>query len=30
MILERLQKLSQPYGANIVVRDGVGIITIER
>ena len=29
-ILERLQKLSQPYGTNIVIKNGVGTITIER
>jgi poly-gamma-glutamate synthesis protein (capsule biosynthesis protein) len=27
-ILERLQKLSQPYGTNIVIKDGIGTITI--
>jgi poly-gamma-glutamate capsule biosynthesis protein CapA/YwtB (metallophosphatase superfamily) len=29
-ILERLQKLSQPFGTNIMIRNGVGVITIER
>ena len=29
-ILERLQKLSQPYGTNIVIKNGVGTITIEQ
>jgi poly-gamma-glutamate capsule biosynthesis protein CapA/YwtB (metallophosphatase superfamily) len=27
-ILERLQRLSQPYGTNIVIKDGIGTITI--
>ena len=29
-ILENLQKLSQPFGTNIAIKDGVGIITIGR
>ena len=29
-ILERLQKLSQPFGTRIAVQDGLGIVTIER
>jgi poly-gamma-glutamate capsule biosynthesis protein CapA/YwtB (metallophosphatase superfamily) len=29
-ILERLQKLSQPYGTNIAIKNGVGTITIEQ
>ena len=29
-ILERLQKLSQPFGTSIAIRDGVGNIAIER
>jgi len=29
-ILENLQKLSQPFGTNITIKDGIGIITIGR
>jgi hypothetical protein len=29
-ILERLRKLSQPFGTSIVIKDGIGTITIER
>jgi poly-gamma-glutamate capsule biosynthesis protein CapA/YwtB (metallophosphatase superfamily) len=29
-ILTYLQKLSQPYGTNIVIKDGIGTITIEQ
>jgi len=29
-ILENLQKLSQPFGTTITIKDGVGIITIGR
>lgn len=29
-ILDRLQKLSQPFGTRIAIKDGVGIIAIER
>ena len=29
-ILERLQKLSQPFGTNIAIKNGIGTITIEK
>ncbi|HEY2121008.1 MAG TPA: hypothetical protein VGH37_17610 [Candidatus Acidoferrum sp.] len=29
-ILERLQRLSKPFGTNIVVRNGIGVIAIEK
>lgn len=29
-ILERLQKLSQPFGTNLTIRDGIGTITIQK
>jgi hypothetical protein len=28
-ILQYLQKLSQPYGTNIVIKDGIGTIAID-
>jgi hypothetical protein len=29
-ILERLQKLSQPFGTNLTIKDGIGTITIQK